>query len=99
MRGVLDYYPKEILRMVKNSVTINYKRQWLFIKEPMKTEDADIKDADKDCRREAMEKPTKAKSVTWGMTPGAAKAMPRMTPARSSWRIWDPGRCKEAHRD
>jgi hypothetical protein len=26
----------------------------------------------------------------------AAKVMPRKTPARSSWRIWDPGR-SEAH--
>ena len=53
----------------------------------------------KGCRREAMEKSTKAKSVTWVLSKGAAKAMPWMTPARSSWRIWDPGRCKEAHRD
>jgi hypothetical protein len=30
------------------------------------------------------------------MTVGTAKALPKMTPVRSSWRIWDPGR-SEAH--
>jgi hypothetical protein len=32
--------------------------------------------------------------VAW-VPRGAAKAMPRKMPARSSWRIWDPGRGKE----
>jgi hypothetical protein len=29
------------------------------------------------------------------MTVETAKALPRITPARSSWRIWDPSRSKE----
>jgi hypothetical protein len=69
--------------------------------EQVKTEDAD-----KDGKRQAMEKPAKVKSVTW-KTQRAAKAMsmmmaktvkaiPRVTPTRSNWRIWDPGR-RKAH--
>ena len=58
---------------------------------PAKIEDADKEDG----RREAMEKPAKAMSVTWVLR-GAAKTISRMTPARSSWRTWDPGR-REAH--
>jgi hypothetical protein len=68
MRRVLDYYPKKEFRMINNSVTMNHKKDPLFIKEPTKTEDANKKD-----RRKVMEKPTKVKSVTWRMAPGAAK--------------------------
>jgi hypothetical protein len=62
------------------------KKKWFFIKVPVKTEDADKKEG----QRQAMEKPTKVKSVAW-VPRGAAKAMPKMTPAGSSWRMWDPG--------
>ncbi|KAK1646352.1 hypothetical protein QYE76_064157 [Lolium multiflorum] len=86
MRCVLDNYPKKILRAVNNPVKMKHMKQWLFIKEPVKMEDAD-----KEGQRQAMEKPAKIKSVTW-VPRGAEKAMPRKTPARSSWRIWDPGR-------
>ena len=56
-------------------------------------ENVDKEDADKEGRRGIMEKPTKTMSVTWVLR-GAATTMPRMTPARSSWRSWDPGRRK-----
>jgi hypothetical protein len=91
MRRVLDYYPKKIFRVVNNPEKMKHKVQCLFIKKPVKTEDADKED----CRREAQEKPAKVRSVTW-VPRGAAKAMPRKTPAGSSWRIWDPGR-NEVH--
>jgi hypothetical protein len=90
MRRVLNYYSKKELRTVNNPVKMKHTKQCLFIKEPVKTEDAD-----KDCRREAQEKPAKVKSVTW-VPRGTAKAMPMKTPARNSWRIWDPGG-SEAH--
>ncbi|KAK1620523.1 hypothetical protein QYE76_026040 [Lolium multiflorum] len=90
MRRVLDYYPKKEIRTVNNPVKMKRKKKCLFIKEPVKTEDAD-----KEGRRQAMEKPAKVKSVTW-VPGGTAKVMSRKTPARSSWRIWDPGR-SEAH--
>jgi hypothetical protein len=111
MRGVLDYDPKKKLRTVIYPVKMNYEKQCLFIKEPVKTKGADMEDtrkedADKEGRRQDMEKPAKIKSVTWvpqestkamsTMIPGAAKALPRMTPAKNSWRIWDPGR-SEVH--
>ncbi|KAK1684089.1 hypothetical protein QYE76_044937 [Lolium multiflorum] len=86
MRRVLDYYPKKVIRTVNNPVKMKHTKQCLFIEEPVKTEDAD-----KDCRREALEKPAKVRSVTW-VPRGAAKAMPMKTPAENSWRIWDPGR-------
>ncbi|KAK1611292.1 hypothetical protein QYE76_034965 [Lolium multiflorum] len=87
MRRVLNYYPKKELRTVNNPVKMKHKKKCLFIKVPVKTEDADKEN----CRREAMKKPTKVKLVAW-VPRGAAKAMPRKTPAGSSWRIWDPGR-------
>ncbi|KAK1670120.1 hypothetical protein QYE76_058279 [Lolium multiflorum] len=90
MRRVLNYYSKKELRTVNNPVKMKHTKQCLFIKEPVKTEDAD-----KDCQREAQEKPAKVKSVTW-VPRGTAKAMPMKTPARNSWRIWDPGG-SEAH--
>jgi hypothetical protein len=81
-----------------NPVKMKHKMQCLLSEKPVKIEDADKKDG----RREAMEKPAKAKTVTW-MLQGAAKAMstmkiktakavPRVTPTRSKWRIWNPGR-------
>jgi hypothetical protein len=70
---------------------MKHKRQCLFIKEPVKTKDADRENRP----HQAMEKPAKVKSVAW-VPRGAAKLMLRKTPARSSWRIWDPGR-SEAH--
>jgi hypothetical protein len=85
MRRVLNYYSKKELRTVNNPVKMKHTKQCLFIKEPVKTEDAD-----KEGQRQAMEKPTKVKSVAW-VPRGAAKAMPKMTPAGSSWRMWDPG--------
>ncbi|KAK1661504.1 hypothetical protein QYE76_049663 [Lolium multiflorum] len=91
MRRVLDYYPKKELRTVNNPVKMKRKKKCLFIKVPVKIEDADKED----CQHEAMEKPTKEKSVAW-VARGAAKAIPRKTPAGSSWRIWDPGR-SEVH--
>jgi hypothetical protein len=91
---VLDNYPKEALRTMK----MIYKKQGMFIEESVKTEEADKTDD----QRQAMEKPTKLKSVTWvlqGTTKAmstrktkTAKAVPRVTPTRSKWRIWDPGR-------
>ncbi|KAK1631266.1 hypothetical protein QYE76_005581 [Lolium multiflorum] len=87
MRCVLDNYPKKIFRVVNNPVKMKHTKQCLFIKEPVKTEDADKED----CRREAREKPAKVKSVTW-VPRGTTKAMSRKMPAGSSWRIWDPGR-------
>ncbi|KAK1691747.1 hypothetical protein QYE76_008444 [Lolium multiflorum] len=59
MRGVLDYYPKKEIRAVNNPVKMKRKKKCLFIKVPVKTEDADKED----CRREAMEKPTKVEST------------------------------------
>jgi hypothetical protein len=69
--------------------------------EQVKTEDAD-----KDGKRQAMEKPAKVKLVTWKtqratkamstMMTETVKAIPRVTPTHSKWRIWDPGR-SEAH--
>jgi hypothetical protein len=74
------------------------QKQCLHIKKYVKTE-ADEKEDD---QREAMEKPAKAKTMTW-MRQGATKAMStimaksakivlRVTPTRSKWRIWNPGR-------
>jgi hypothetical protein len=64
----------------------------------MKTED----DKKEDDQREAMEKPAKAKTVTWmrqeatkamsTIMAKSAKAVPMVTPTQSKWRIWDPGR-------
>ena len=61
----------------------------------------------KDCRREAMEKPTRAKTATWvpqettkalsKMMVEVAKVKPTVTPTQSSWRIWNPGRCRREH--
>jgi hypothetical protein len=73
------------------------EKNCLLIEEPVK-----VKDDKKDDQRQAMEKPAKVKTVTW-MLRGATKAMstmkvktakavPRVTPTRSKWRIWDPGR-------
>jgi hypothetical protein len=90
MRHVLDYYPKKKLRTVNKPVKMKHTKQCVFIEKLVKTEDADKED-----RRQTKEKPTKVKSVAW-VPRGAAKAMPRKTPAGSSWRIWDPGR-NEVH--
>jgi hypothetical protein len=75
---------------VNNPVKMKRKKQCVFIEKPVKTEEADKEN----CRREALEKPAKVKSVPW-VPRGVAKAMPRKTPAGSSWRIWDPGRGEE----
>jgi hypothetical protein len=85
MRRVLDYYPKKEIRTVNNPKKMKHTKQCLFIKEPVKTEDANTEG-----QRQALEKPTKVKSVPW-VPRGVAKAMLRKTPTRSSWRIWDPG--------
>jgi hypothetical protein len=98
IRRVLDNYPKEALQTVHNPMKMIYKKQGMFIKESVKTEEADKMDD----QRQAMEKPVKIKTVTW-MIRGTTKAMstrktktakvvPRVTPTRSKWRIWDPGR-------
>jgi hypothetical protein len=60
MRRVLDYYPKKEIRTVNNPVKMKHTKQCLFIKEPVKTEDAD-----KEGRRQAIKKPAKVKSVAW----------------------------------
>jgi hypothetical protein len=97
MRCVLDYYSKEALRTVDNPVKMKQEKNCLLVEEPVK-----VKDDKKDEERQAMEKPAKAKTVTWMLQEGAAKAMstmmaksakavPRATPTRSKWRIWDPG--------
>jgi hypothetical protein len=101
MRCVLDYYSKEALRTVNNPVKMKHEKQCLLIEEPVQ-----IKDDKEDDQCQAMEKPIKAKTVTWMLqgttkamstrTTKTAKAVPRVTPTRSKWRIWDPGRC-EAH--
>jgi hypothetical protein len=74
------------------------QKQCLHIKKYVKTED----DEKEDDQRESMEKPAKLKTVTWmlrGVTKAmstmkikSAKAVPRVTPTQSKWRIWDPGR-------
>jgi hypothetical protein len=98
MRCVLDYYSKEALRTVDNPVKMKQEKNCLLVEEPVK-----VKDDKKDEERQAMEKPAKAKTVTWMLQEGAAKAMstmkiktakvmPRVTPTQSKWRIWDPGR-------
>jgi hypothetical protein len=98
MRRVLDCYPKNPFRTVNNPVKMKHEKQYVLIEELVKTGEADKKDG----RHEAMEKPAKAKTVTW-MRQGATKAMstimtksakvvPRVTPTRSKWRIWNPGR-------
>jgi hypothetical protein len=97
MRRVLDCYPKNPFRTVNNPVKMKHEKQYVLIEELVKTEEADKKDG----RHETIEKPAKAKTVTW-MRQGAAKAMstmkaksakavPRVTPTQSKWRIWDPG--------
>jgi hypothetical protein len=91
MRRVLDYYPKKELRTVNNPVKMKHTKQCLFIEKPVKTEDVDKED----CPREALEKPTKVKSVVW-VPRGTTTTMSMKTPARNSWRIWDPGG-SEAH--
>jgi hypothetical protein len=102
MRHVLNCYSKKVLQIVNNSVKMKHKKQCLLSEEPVKTEDVDKKDD----QRQAMEKPTKEKTVTW-MLRGATKAMPirktkaakvvpGITPMRIKWRIWDPGR-SDAH--
>jgi hypothetical protein len=98
MRCVFDCYPKEVLRTTNNLVKMKHKMQCLLSEEPVKTEDANKKDG----RREATDKPTKLKSVTWVLrgttkamstrTTKMAKEVPRVTPTRSKWHIWDPGR-------
>jgi hypothetical protein len=97
MRRALDCYLKKVLRTV-NPVKLKNEKQCSFSEEPVK-----IKEVDKeDDLRQAMEKPAKAKMVTW-MRRGATKAMStmmtksakvisRVTPTQSKWRIWDPGR-------
>jgi hypothetical protein len=100
IRRVLDNYPKEVLRTVHNPMKMIYKKQGMFIEESVKTEEADKTDD----QRQAMEKPAKVKAVTWMLQRATkamstikaklAKAVPRITPTRSKWRIWDPGRSK-----
>jgi hypothetical protein len=98
MRHVLNCYSKKVLQIVNKPVKMKHKKQCLLSKEPVKTEDVDKEDD----QRQAMEKPVKVKTVTW-MLQGATKAMPirktktakvvpGITPTRSKWRIWDPGR-------
>jgi hypothetical protein len=92
MRHVLDCYPKKVLRTVDNPVKMKQEKNCLLIEEPVK-----VKDDKKDEEHQAMEKPTKAKTVTWmlrGTTEAmstrmakTAKAVPRVTPTRSKWRI------------
>jgi hypothetical protein len=92
MRRALDYYPKKVLRTI-NPVKLKNKKQCSPSEEPVKTKDIDKEDD----QRQAMEKPVKAKTVTW-MRQGATKAMstimtksakvvPRVIPTRSKWRI------------
>jgi hypothetical protein len=74
----------------------------LLSEESVKTEDTNKEDD----QRQAMEKPTKVKTVTWilrGTTKAVstrkvrtAKVVPGVTPTQSKWRIWDPGR-SEVH--
>jgi hypothetical protein len=87
IRGVFTFYPKKQFRTINNPVKMNHKEQCLFIEKLVKTKNADTKN----CGRQAMEKPAKVKSVAW-LLQGTAKAQPRKTLARNSWRIWDPGR-------
>jgi hypothetical protein len=97
MRRALDCYLKKVLRMV-NLVKLKNEKQCSFNEEPVKTKDVDKKN--NQCQ--AMEKPAKVKTVTWmlqgatkamsTMTAKTAKVVPRVTPTRSRWRIWDPGR-------
>jgi hypothetical protein len=85
---MLDYYSKEALRTVNNLVKMKYKRQCLFIEEPVK-----VKDDKEYDQYQAMEKSIKTKTVTWmlqGTTKAmltrkakTAKAVPRITPTRS----------------
>jgi hypothetical protein len=101
MRRALDCYPKKVLRTV-NPMKLKNKKQCSFSEEPVKTKDVDKEDY----QRQAMEKPAKVKTVTW-MLRGATKAMstrkaktakvvPRVTPMRNKWRIWDPGQSEAA---
>jgi hypothetical protein len=72
MRRALDCYPKKVLRTV-NPVKLKNENQCLFSEEPVK-----IKEVDKeDDQRQAMEKPAKAKTMTW-MRRGATKAISTM---------------------
>jgi hypothetical protein len=97
MQHALDCYPKNVLRMV-NPVKLKNEKQCSFSEELVKTKDVDKKDD----QCQVMEKPVKAKTVTW-MLRGATKAMStmitksgkavlRVTLTQSKWRIWDPGR-------
>jgi hypothetical protein len=98
MQRVLNCYLKKALWTVNNPVKVKHEKQCLLSEEPVKTEDADKKDGS----REAMEKPAKTKTVIWMLqgttkamsmiTAKTAKVVPRVTPTRSRWRIWDPGR-------
>jgi hypothetical protein len=91
-RSVLDLYPMKFLH---TNERIGGKAQaWcLRTKEDVKIEDADNKDG----RHHAMEKPAKEKTVTWKiegttkamstMMAKTVKAIPRVTPTQSKWRI------------
>jgi hypothetical protein len=91
MRRVFDNYTKKAIQKMHIPAKLKHKKQCMLNKEPVKTEDADKEDSE----GQAEDKPTKVKSVAWVLR-GTAKAMPRMMPVRSTWRIWDPGR-SEAH--
>jgi hypothetical protein len=93
LHRVLDLYRENVFQN-KNPMKVKGTCECsLSIEEPVKFEEANKKDG----WRQAMDKPTAGKSVTW-MLEGTTMTMSRMTLARSSWRIWDPGRSRRAHR-
>jgi hypothetical protein len=83
LRRLLDLYRENVLRdknPMKTKRTCEYS---LSTEEPVKFEKVKKEDG----WRRAMDKLTAEKLVLW-MLQGRTK----MTPARSSWRTWDPGR-------
>jgi hypothetical protein len=106
-RNVLDLYSLEAYPTISSVRTKcgeaeQYQARCLQTKEEVKTEDVNKEDG----QRQTMEKPAKVKSVTLKtqratkamsmMMAETVKAIPRVTPTRSNWRIWDPGR-RKAH--
>jgi hypothetical protein len=83
LHRVLDLYRENVFQD-KNPMKMKGTCECsLSTEEPVKFEEANKKDG----WRQAMDKPTMGKLVAWML-----RGTTRMTPARSSWRIWDPGR-------
>jgi hypothetical protein len=84
---LLDLYRENVLPDNNPMKTKHTCECSLSTEKPVKFEEADKKDG----WRRAMDKLMAGMSVTWVLQ-GTTTTISRMMPARSSWRIWDPGR-------